>query len=60
MPKMPEFHSIHEGNKPTRDQVYHNNSACAPGRAIPPEELRAGSGGYRLCADCKRLNLMNK
>lgn len=60
MPKMAEFHSIYEASKPTGNRVYHDNSACAPGRGIPPDELRAGSGGYRLCRECQQLNSDNK
>jgi hypothetical protein len=56
MPAVPAFHSINETRKPTQHRVYHNNSACAPGRDIPPNERRPAEGGYRLCLDCDRLN----
>jgi len=56
MPQVPPFHSVNEAQKPPRDRVYHNNSACPPGRDIPQHERRTGTGGYRLCDDCSRLN----
>jgi hypothetical protein len=52
MPKVPDFYSINEVNKPANDRVYHNNSACAPGRDIPQNERRLGQGNYRLCRVC--------
>jgi len=60
MPKIAEFHSTNEAAKPAGSRVHHNNSACAPGRDIPQNERRSGSGGYRLCDDCQRLNKENK
>jgi hypothetical protein len=60
MPKMAEFYSTNESNKPAGSRVHHNNSACAPGRDIPQNERRTGTGGYRLCDDCQRLNKENK
>jgi hypothetical protein len=60
MPKIAEFHSTHEANKPAGSRVHHNNGVCAPGRDIPQNERQAGTGGYRLCDDCQRLNKENK
>jgi hypothetical protein len=37
-------------------RVYHDNSACPPGRYIPVNERRPGSNNYRLCHDCGKLN----
>jgi hypothetical protein len=54
MPKVAEFYSINEVSKPADKRVHHNNSACAPGRDIPQNERRAGTGNYRLCHDCTR------
>lgn len=58
MPKVPEFYSINEAKKPETKRVYHNNSACAPGRDIPEHERRLGKGPsgetYRPCEDCKK------
>ena len=42
--------------KPVENRVYHNNSACPPGRDIPANERRSGTGGYRLCKDCNKHN----
>jgi hypothetical protein len=50
------FYSINEIHKPAGNRVYHNNSACPPGRDIPEAERRPGTGGYRLCHDCEKLN----
>jgi hypothetical protein len=50
------FHSINEAQKPLPHRVHHNNSACPPGRDIPMNERRQGTGAYRLCQDCQNLN----
>jgi hypothetical protein len=60
MPHTADFYSINEVVKPQQNRVYHNNSACPPGRDIPPGERRAGTSGYRLCADCTRLNAQGR
>jgi len=60
MPKVPEFHSTSEAHKPAEKRVHHNNSACAPGRDIPNNERHTGTGGYRLCDDCHKLNSEGK
>jgi hypothetical protein len=56
MPSTSAFYSINESKKPEGKRVHHNNSACPPGRDIPQNERRQGSGGYRLCEDCEKLN----
>jgi hypothetical protein len=56
MPQVADFYSINEANKPAANRVYHNNSACPPGRDIPANERRKGTGNYRLCQDCQNLN----
>ena len=56
MPKVADFHSVNEVNKPAANRVYHNNSSCAPGRDIPQHERRNGAGGYRLCDECKKYS----
>jgi len=56
MPKTPSFHSVNEEKKPAAGRVYHDNSACPPGRDIPANERRPGSNNYRLCHDCGTLN----
>ena len=40
MPSVPAFYSINEALKPVDNRVYHNNSACPPGRDIPANERR--------------------
>jgi hypothetical protein len=56
MPKVPAFYSINGVQEPEAGCVYHNNSACPPGRDIPANERRPGTGGYRLCKDCTERN----
>jgi hypothetical protein len=56
MPITSTFYSINEASKPESKRVHHNNSACPPGRDIPKNERRDGTGGYRLCDDCQKLN----
>jgi hypothetical protein len=56
MPLVPAFYSINETNKPLHNRVHHNNKSCPPGRDIPAHERRNGTGGYRLCDDCQKLN----
>jgi hypothetical protein len=58
--RVPEFYSINEVKKPPANRVHHNNGACPPGRDIPSNERRPGTGGYRLCDDCARLNAQGK
>jgi len=58
MPHAPEFYSINEAKKPVANRVYHDDSACGPGREIPQHERRPGRGpsgeaAYRLCEDCQ-------
>ena len=56
MPLVPAFYSIDEAKKPFQNRVHHNNSNCPPGRDIPLNERHNGTGNYRLCDDCKKLN----
>ncbi len=56
MPDTPAFYSINETTKPLAERVYHNNSACPPGRDILHDEHRLGTGDYRLCAVCDKRN----
>jgi hypothetical protein len=60
MPKTPAFYSINEVDKPVNHRVHHNNSACPPGRDIPLNERRQGTGNYRLCEDCNNLNAQGR
>ena len=54
--RVPDFYSINEARKPAPKRSYHNNDACVPGPAIKQNEKRNGTGGYRLCDDCEKLN----
>ena len=60
MPSVSNFYSVNEISKPPANRVYHNNSACPPGRDIPANERRTGTNNYRLCDDCARLNAQGK
>ena len=60
MPAVAAFYSINEVNKLPANRVYHNNSACPPGRDIPANERRQGTGNYRLCNDCNNLNAQGR
>jgi hypothetical protein len=48
------FHSINEVLKPVYKRVYHNNTACAPGRDVPSWERKLGTNNYRLCEVCQQ------
>lgn len=54
MAKVPAFYSVNEEKKPASQRVHHNDNTCPPGRDIPANERRSGTGGYRLCDDCQR------
>jgi hypothetical protein len=56
MTLVPAFYSLNEIHKPATHRVYHNNNACPPGRDIPQKERLLGTGSYRLCEDCNKLN----
>lgn len=54
MTKIVSFYSVNEVKKPEAKRVYHNDNTCPPGRDIPQNERRDGTGGYRLCEDCQK------
>lgn len=56
MPTVSPFYSINEVLKPAENRAHHNNNICPPGRDIPANERRAGTGNYRLCHDCAERN----
>jgi hypothetical protein len=56
MSQVAPFYSINEVKKLPVHRVHHNNNACPPGRDIPAWERKPGTGNYRLCEDCARLN----
>lgn len=56
MPQVAAFYDINQASKPRENGVHHNNSECQMGRNIPQADRRTGTGTYRLCADCQKLN----
>ena len=56
MAKLPPFHSRLEASKAPYARLYHCNDLCPLGQAIRPIDRVAGSGGFRLCRECDRLN----
>ena len=44
MPSTRDFHSVNEVKKPAAHRVYHDNSACPPGRDIPEHEREFTAG----------------
>jgi len=56
MPPTAPFYSVNEVKKPAFQRVHHNNSACPAGNDIPKHEQVLGTGNYRLCEDCAKLN----
>jgi hypothetical protein len=56
MPEVATFYSISEIQKQLANRVHHSNSACPRGRDIPSWERRPGTGKFKLCGDCRRLN----
>jgi hypothetical protein len=55
MSQVDAFYSVNEAKKSTDHQVHHNNNACEPGKLIPKEDRRPGTGNYRLCKDCSEM-----
>ena len=56
MPSIASFHAFDEFTKPATQRAYHNNSLCSLGRDVPPATRRPGTGAFRLCEECGRLN----
>ena len=56
MSKVSPFYSANEERKPEQERVYHDNDECGPGSEIPQHALCKGTGGYRLCEDCEKLD----
>ncbi len=52
MAKVPEYYSVKETKKPIKKRIYHDDDQCRVGGAIPQNERRNGTGGYRQCQDC--------
>lgn len=50
MAKVDPFHSKKPGTK-----KHHNNDRCTEGNNIESYNWASGTGGYRLCSNCKDL-----
>jgi hypothetical protein len=48
MAKRASWHSV-------LSNVHHNDTNCNTGNNIERENLRSGTGGKPLCAECRRL-----
>lgn len=53
MPKKSPWHS-------TKQSVHHDNTNCNTGNNIETENLRHGTGGKPLCAECSKLDHAGK
>ena len=60
MARVPEFYSVDEDSKAVAGRVYHNNGGCPSGRAVPEHKRLPGTNGYRICDQCKDLNLQGR
>lgn len=49
MPVTIPWHSV-------KETVHHNNTNCSAGTTMDPDYRRGGTGGKRLCDECKKLN----
>ena len=56
MPAVTPFHWKNEAEKPGQKRVHHTNDACDDGRKIATGERVEGTGGFRRCVDCSRLD----
>jgi hypothetical protein len=52
--KVKDFHSKLETD------VYHNNNQCTVGNNIETSNKVSGTGGKRLCSQCKDFNAQGK
>jgi hypothetical protein len=53
MVRVAPFHSINESRNGA--PRYHTNDQCERALAIPPDDLRPGSGGFYLCEICRAM-----
>lgn len=42
-------------NIPSQNSVHHNQRECPVGAAIPKENKKFGTNGYKLCKDCAKI-----
>ncbi len=52
--KVPPFYTV------KKTSVYHNDNECYLGNDIEKDNIRQGTGGYKLCFNCKKLNKSKK
>ncbi len=50
------FHQVNEAEKPGQRRMHHTNDACDEGHKIAHAERVEGTGGFRRCVDCSRLD----
>ncbi len=55
MPTITPWYSKLKGIK-----VYHNNTTCHLGNNIEPRNRKSGTGGKRICEECRRKNKQGK
>lgn len=53
MPKKSPWNSI-------KQSVHHDNTECNTGNNIERENIRQGTGGKPLCAECSKLDQAGK
>lgn len=53
MPRTMAFHTA-------KEPVYHDNTSCKTGQAIPEEKRLKGNLGKPLCKECAVLNSQGK
>jgi hypothetical protein len=60
MPAMVDFYSVKEVQKAPEQRVHHNNNSCAEVAKILHYDRRPGTGGYKLCVECSKLNAVGR
>lgn len=48
--------SPYHSSNPDDPNVHHDYDTCPPGSQIPARYKRAGTGGYRRCEQCVRMD----
>jgi hypothetical protein len=56
MPTIAPFHYAREEEKPGQKRMHHTNDACVDGQKISGSDRVEGTGGFRRCVDCSRLD----
>jgi hypothetical protein len=60
MPSVAPFYYVKEEEKPGQKRMHHTNDACTEGQKIPAGERVEGTGGFRRCVDCSRLDEIDR